>query len=173
MKKMWLVAVATLMMALPVVAQQKTLTPEEKAQRQAVKLENRCLQLASALALDDATTIKFVDAYKRYNNDMRAVRRQFKMHKPKKADMKAGEPREELTDAQVEENILARFAMSRAILDVREAYYKEFRTFMNPKQVQKLYQLEKQQGSKMQQHKQHSPKKPMGPRPQGKPMPRN
>lgn len=172
MKKMWLVAVATLMMALPVVAQQKTLTPEEKAQRQAVKMENRCLQLAAALTLDDAKTIKFVDAYTRYNNDMHAVRKQFKMHQPKKADIKAGEAREELTDAQVEENILARFAMSRAILEVRETYYKEFRSFMNPKQIQKLYQFEKKQGAKMQQHKQHGPKKPMGPRPQGKPAQR-
>lgn len=169
MKKMWLVAVATLMMALPVVAQQKTLTPEEKAQRNAVKMENRCLQLAAALTLDDASTIKFVDAYTRYNNDMHAVRKQFKMHKPKKGNMKAGEPRAELTDAQVEENIKTRFAMSRAILDMREAYYKEFRSFMNPKQIEKLYRLEKQQGAKMQQRKQHGPKKPMGPRPQGKP----
>ena len=154
MKKMMLVAIATLLMALPVAAQKTTLTPEEKAQRQAVKLEQRSLHLAATLALDDAATVKFVDVYKRYTHDMSAVRKQFKMHRPKKANVAAGQPREELTDAQVEENIRARFAMSRAIIDVRETYYTEFRTFMNPKQIQKLYQLEQQQGKKMQQHKQ-------------------
>ena len=168
-----LVAIATLMMALPVVAQKPALTPEEKAQRQAVRLENRSMQLAVALALDDATAAKFVETYKRYNGDMQAVRKQFEMNHPKRADMQAGQPREELTDEQVEQNIRARFAMSRAIIDVRETYYKEFRTFMNPKQIQKLYKLEQQQGKKMQQHKQgHKGQQGHG-GPQGRPTPRH
>ena len=33
----------------------------------------------------------------------------------------------------------ARFAQSRKVLDIREKYYDEFRKFLSPKQVQKVY----------------------------------
>lgn len=167
MKKLMMVVIATLLLVGSAMAQNQTLTPEERAQRQAVKMENRTTQLASALALDDATAARFVEVYKQYHQAMADVHKQYKMHRPKRGNVQAGEPREELTDEQVEANIRARFAMSRAIVDVREKYYNEFRAFMNPKQIQKLYALEKKQGEQMQ--SKHRKQHPQQGHPQGKP----
>ena len=52
------------------------------------------------------------------------------------------------TDAEVEQAIKARFAQSRKILDIREEYYNEFRKFLSPKQIQKMYNMEKHNGDK-------------------------
>ena len=37
---------------------------------------------------------------------------------------------------------------SRKILDIREEYYNEFRKFLSPKQIQKIYNMEKHNGDK-------------------------
>ena len=58
-------------------------------------------------------------------------------------------PRSTLTDAEVEQVIKARFAQSRKMLDIREKYYNEFRKFLSPKQIQKMYNMEKRIGDKM------------------------
>ncbi len=168
MKKILMIAVAALLFSAQSMAQDPQLTPEQKEQRKALRMENRCIQLSVALALDDATAVRFTEVYKRYKADMRAVRKQFKMHRPKKANPETGTPHIPLTDEQVEENILNRFAMSRATLDVREKYYKEFRTFLNPKQIDKLYKLEKKQGQKMQSRM--PARGPRGDKGYGKPM---
>ena len=70
--------------------------------------------------------------------EMRAVR-----------DMNPRAPRSTLTDAEVEQVIKARFAQSRKMLDIREKYYNEFRKFLSPKQIQKMYNMEKRIGDKM------------------------
>ena len=35
------------------------------------------------------------------------------------------------------------------MLDIREKYYNEFRKFLSPKQIQKMYNMEKRIGDKM------------------------
>ena len=44
-----------------------------------------------------------------------------------------------LTDDEVDKMMRTRFAISRKMLDIREKYYNEFRKFMTPKQVQKIF----------------------------------
>jgi CRISPR/Cas system CSM-associated protein Csm2 small subunit len=48
-----------------------------------------------------------------------------------------------LTDEQVEKRILDNFAQSRAILDVREQYYNEFRKILTPTQINRIFEDEK------------------------------
>ena len=48
-----------------------------------------------------------------------------------------------LTDAEVEQHIKDRFAHSRMMLDLQEKYYTEFRKVLSPKQIEKIYQMEK------------------------------
>ena len=79
MKKILMIAVAALLFSAQSMAQDPQLTPEQKEQRKALRMENRCIQLSVALALDDATAVRFTEVYKRYKADMRAVRKQFKM----------------------------------------------------------------------------------------------
>ena len=120
-----------MMLAAIVMGSQVTLFAQEKKgakseRRQFNKeqmLEIQCNQIIKGLALDDATTAKFIPVYKQT-------------------------PKPLPTDAEVEQAIKARFAQSRKILDVREKYYNEFRKFLSPKQIQKMYNMEKHNGDK-------------------------
>lgn len=177
MKRLCLVALATILVALQGIAQGQTkmMTPEQREAHKKEMNEQRCKQLATSLALDDATSVKFIDTYTRFNNEMGELRRKYKMHRPNKGEQREGQTTDMLTDAQVEENILNRFALSRSIVDVREKYYKEFRKFMNPKQIQHLYNLEKERGEHLREQHKRAPQEGFKRGPQGgfnRPMPR-
>ena len=47
--------------------------------------------------------------------------------------------RPEMTDEDIDKMMRNRFLQSRKTLDIREKYYDEFRKFLSPKQVQKIY----------------------------------
>lgn len=114
------------------------LTPEQRVERQVE-------QVCKSLMLDDATTAKFSVVYKQYLKDLQAC------SKPK-GESKAFAPKKlekPLTDEQIEKQIEARFAKSRKILDIRERYYKEFKKVLTPRQIQKVYSLEKANGAKV------------------------
>lgn len=95
--------------------------------------ELQARHIAGTLALDDATAKKFVDAYRDYQQEVWnsgvSVR--------KKANTA-------MTDADIEKNIKERFVHSRKLLDIREKYYDVYRGFLSPKQIQRVYELEKQ-----------------------------
>lgn len=93
-------------------------------------LEIQCNQIIKGLALDDATTAKFIPVYKQYMEEMRATRHMGacrNIANRTAADKQTPKPLP--TDAEVEQAIKARFAQSRKILDVREKYYNEFGNF--------------------------------------------
>lgn len=128
--------------------------------------ENRNEQLAKALQLDEATAGQFTKIYAEYHEAMRKVRTQYRFEQPKQGDAKEGGERPALSDEQIEKNILNRFAMSRAILDIREQYYPRFREVLTPRQIEQLYRLEQRQGERIQQR--HQERQKMG-RPTGRP----
>ncbi|MBP3669236.1 MAG: hypothetical protein J6J26_06700 [Bacteroides sp.] len=144
------------------------MTPEKMAEFQANRLSNE-------LGLDDATSAKFVEVYQKYMKALGEVHMEF-ANKFKKANaeitkegniMKPGF--KSLTDAQVDQMMKDRFAISRKTLDVREKYYDEFRKFLSPKQVQKIYdegfmnrgkfqnEMNRRKGMKHPGQEQHSP----------------
>ena len=144
------------------------MTPEKMAEFQANRLSNE-------LGLDDATSAKFVEVYQKYMKALGEVHMEF-ANKFKKANaeitkegniMKPGF--KSLTDAQVDQMMKDRFAISRKTLDVREKYYDEFRKFLSPKQVQKIYdegfmnrgkfqnEMHRRKGMKHPGQEQHSP----------------
>lgn len=98
------------------------------------RIERHADRVARKLNLDDKAAAKFNDVYKRYLADMQGVRDKYQLQRPEKGAS--------LTDEQVEQNILSRFSRSRAILDVREKYYREFRKFLNVRQVDRIYDNE-------------------------------
>lgn len=112
--------------------------------------EMQANQIIKGLALDDATATKFIPVYKSYMEEMRATRSTMNARQPdgkqNLTDKKAPKPIP--TDAEVEQSIKARFAQSRKMLDIREKYYNEFRKFLTPKQIQKMYNMEKRNGEK-------------------------
>ena len=97
--------------------------------------EMQANKIIGELGLDDKTAAKFTDVYKKYMKEMNDLRKEYM---PK---MKAGEVSMSSmpTDADVDKMMRDRFKQSRKMLDIREKYYDEFRKFLSPKQVQKIY----------------------------------
>ena len=96
--------------------------------------ELQARHIAGSLALDDATAKKFVDAYRDYQQEVWNSG----------TSMEKRVVAQSLTDAEIEKNIKERFAHSRKLLDIREKYYDVYRGFLSPKQIQRVYELEKQ-----------------------------
>ena len=85
---------------------------------------------------------KFVNTFQAYNKQLRAIRLQYKPEKPAEG--------QELTEEQVEKRIINSFEQSRAILDTREHFYKEFRKILTPKQVSRIFKDEQARRAKQQ-----------------------
>lgn len=100
------------------------MTPEQR-------MEHHTQRVARKLNLDDKTAVKFTEIYKRYLTEMHGLRDKYQPLRPEAGTL--------MTDEQVEQNLLNRFARSRAILDVREKYYREFRKVLNVRQVERIY----------------------------------
>ena len=95
-------------------------------------------KIIGELGLDDKTAAKFKDVYKKYMTEMNDLRTK---NMPQKEGVQPeGKKTPAMpTDAEVDKMMRERFAMSRKMLDIREKYYDEFRKFLAPKQVQKIF----------------------------------
>ena len=100
--------------------------------------EMQANKIANNLGLDDKKTARFKEVYKKYTRELNDL---WKKNKPEKPKVKLGEDkvRPTLSDAEVDKMMRTRFAISRKMLDIREKYYNEFRKFLSPKQVQKIF----------------------------------
>ena len=100
-------------------------------------------RIIGELGLDDKTAAKFTDVYRKYMTEMDDLRKEgmdFRMRgRMQKGDTLAKMKIQMPTDAEVDKMMRNRFKQSREMLDIREKYYDEFRKFLSPKQVQKVY----------------------------------
>ena len=94
--------------------------------------EVQARHIAQQLAFDDETTAKFVDTYSRCQKEIWAL-----------APLKKGVRGAAKTDTETEAAIESRFERSQKLLDIRKKYYKEYSEFLTPKQIQRVYSLEK------------------------------
>ena len=105
--------------------------------------EMQANKIIGELGLDDKTAAKFTDVYARYMKEMNDFRKEgmdFRMRgRIQKGDTLAKMKMQMPTDAEVDKMMRDRFKQSRKMLDIREKYYDEFRKFLSPKQVQKVY----------------------------------
>lgn len=127
-----------LMLTLGTVSAQQ---PNAKGQNGKERIEQQVRQYTAAFSLNDAQAQQFATLYKAYNKQMRAIHDQYRHERPA-----AGTT---LTDEQIEQRILDNFAQSRAILDVREQYYKEFRKILTPTQINRIFEDEKARRAQM------------------------
>lgn len=104
--------------------QKQRISREQLAQKQAQ-------YIASQLALDDATTAKYVATYVDYQKEVWALGP--RMGKKGNA-----------TEADTEARMKARFERSQKILQLREKYYQRYSKFLTAKQIERSYQIEKQ-----------------------------
>ena len=114
--------------------------------------ELRAKRIAQALALDDATAQKFTTTFCACQKELYAANKAMQENKGKK--------RSEMTDAEIETIQKDRFKQSRKLLDLREKYYGEYRKFLSARQVQRVYELEKQDFKKFASHAAKNKKAP-------------
>ncbi|MBQ9163613.1 MAG: hypothetical protein IJ163_02435 [Bacteroidaceae bacterium] len=113
--------------------QKPTITPEQRAERSAARI-------AGQLMLNDADAEKFKGVYKNYQLELSEANQKFKKE-PKKMEQGEKPQRKQRTEQEIEQDIKNRFARQRAVLDVEEKYYDEFRSVLNPRQIEKVYQM--------------------------------
>ena len=133
-------ATLSLMLCTSAVAQNTKNKKQKRTPEQVATVQAK--DIAISLGFDDATTEQFTKTFCNYRMEMRNANIE------KKAVNK-GVARKDMTDEQVEQSIKAQFAHSRKAIDIREKYYGEFRKILNPRQIQRVYELEKRQSEKM------------------------
>lgn len=94
--------------------------------------EAQARYIAREIAMDDETTAKFVDTFCRFQREVWALG-------PRQRRNKDGR-----TEAQTGQSLQDRFEQSQKILDLRKKYYLEYSKFLTQKQIERVYQLEKQ-----------------------------
>lgn len=129
MKKNILVAALLIMFSMVAVAQNGD-KPRMNREQLAVKQAH---YIAKEIALDDATTKKFVATYCAYQKEVWALGPRVKEAKDTT-----------MTEAEAEQLIQKRFERSQQILNIREKYYKEYSKFLSAKQIERVYELERQ-----------------------------
>ena len=146
MKKMLSFALCAIMMAVCSTAVQAQ-TEQSKKQRISREelAEKQARHIAHELALDDATTEKYVATYKAYQQEVWALGPRVKRHQADTA-----------TEAEAEQANKARMEQSQKILDLREKYYKEYSKFLTQKQIERAYELELQVMRRLARHHRQS-----------------
>lgn len=124
--------------------------PQSYAQRQKEERLNReelakaqAHHIARELAFDDEVTKKFVETYRRCQQEIWAL--------GSRAKASSG------SDEAAEEEIEARFEHSQKILDIRRKYYKEYSQFLTPKQIKRVYRIERQMMDRLAKHRHRQP----------------
>ena len=140
MKKVFRILLTTVMMvtfSIAVSAQENNEQKPNKRQRMSREqmAEMQAKHISRQLALDDATSQKFIETFSAYQKEVWALRPQGKEMRKNRAEM---------TDAEAEKAIKDQFDHSQKILSLRQEYYKKYNKFLTAKQIQRVYELEKQ-----------------------------
>lgn len=133
--------IITIAFVLALTAQCNTISAQKMQDRQAKRealAERQAKFIAKEMQMDATTSSKFMATYLQYQKETWALG-------PKRPPQKKKEMTEEATEAAIKAN----FAHSRKILDIREKYYGEYRKFLSPKQIMRVYRLEKKMMDKL------------------------
>jgi len=156
MKRFLTIALCAIMMA---VCTTSVLAQDKRNKRQRIPREELALRqakhIANELAFDDATTERFTQTFCEYQKEVWALnpRHEHRQHQDTI-----------MTDAEAEQAIKAQMERSQKLLDLREKYYAKYNEYLTPKQIQRVYQLEKQMMRKLA----RKPHGQRGPRPGAK-----
>lgn len=94
--------------------------------------EVQAKHIAKEMAMDDATSQRFIDTFCQFQRDIWALG-----PRPK-------QPNDQMTDEETEQALKARFIHSQKILDLRQKYYTIYSEFLTQKQIRRVYELERQ-----------------------------
>lgn len=93
--------------------------------------ETQAKHIADALALNDRTSDRFIKTYMQQQREIWALGPRLKRGKGN-------------SEKDSEKTIQQRFERSQKLLNIREKYYKEYSKFLTQKQIQRMYEIERQ-----------------------------
>ena len=137
MAKTWLAALVLVACSLTMTAQSdnnQRLSREQLAEKQAK-------HIAYKLGLDEEATKKYVETFCDYQKEIWAL-----------GPRETGKKKAEMTDAETDQEIQARFERSEKILSIRQKYYKRYSKFLTPKQIDRAYKLEREAMKRLAKH---------------------
>ena len=105
-------------------SERQRMTREQLAEAQA-----HCI--ADEMAMDDTTAKQFVETFCQFQKDIWALG-----PRPKR-------DASHLSDKEAEQAMNERFTHSQKILDLRKRYYLKYSKFLTPKQIERVYELER------------------------------
>ena len=123
-----------LLLAVALTAFSGTVSAQSNKQRltreQLAKVQAK--HIAKEMAMDKATSQRFIKIFCQFQRDIWALG-----PRPKQSHS-------QMTDEETGQALKARFAHSRKILDLRQKYYAIYSEFLTQKQIQRVYELERQ-----------------------------
>lgn len=102
--------------------------------------EVQAKHIAKEMEMDDETSQRFIDTFCGFQREIWALGQ-----RPK-------QPHSEMTEEETGQALKARFAHSRKILDLRQKYYVIYSGFLTQKQIQRVYDLERQMMEHLSKH---------------------
>ena len=118
--------------------------PEKKVTREQLAVI-QAGRISEELAFDDATRKKFIYTYCKCQEEIWALGPENRRPEPRTSGA--------MTDEEVDKAIRARFEHSGKLLEIREKYYEEYSTFLSPKQIQKVYDIERRMMDRLSHHR--------------------
>ena len=103
--------------------------------------------IADKMAMNDTVAKKFIETFCQFQKDIWALG-----PRPKRDSS-------HLSDKEAEQAMNERFAQSQKILDLRKKYYIEYRKFLTPTQIERVYELEKRMMNRLY-HRSQNKEKP-------------
>lgn len=94
--------------------------------------ETQARYIAKEMAMDDTTTKQFIKTFCQFQKEIWALG-----PRPKKTVSPS-------TDEETGQVLKARFAHSQKILGLRQKYYAEYSKFLTQKQIERVYELERE-----------------------------
>ena len=126
--RLWFTALLLMLLTLPGLAQKPDAQRQKRRQQMA---ETQARHIARQVPLNDKKTARFIPVYCRKQQEIWAL-----------APQRRRQGRTDNDKAQAD--IEARFSRSEKVLAIRKKYYKEYRRFLTPKEIERVYELEKQ-----------------------------
>ena len=128
--RLWFTALLLMLLTLPGLAQKPDAQRQKRRQQMA---ETQARHIARQVPLNDKKTARFIPVYCRKQQEIWAL-----------APQRRRQGRPDHSNDEAQADIEARFSRSEKVLAIRKKYYKEYRRFLTPKEIERVYELEKQ-----------------------------
>lgn len=128
--RLWFTALLLMLLTLPGLAQKPDAQRQKRRQQMA---ETQARHIARQVPLNDKKTARFIPVYCRKQQEIWAL-----------APQRRRQGQQGNSNDEAQADIEARFSRSEKVLAIRKKYYKEYRRFLTPKEIERVYELEKQ-----------------------------